>query len=69
MNSIENRSQLVQYWWSKAVDSLSSAKRELDANELSFAMNRIYYATFYAVSADILKHGTSLKKHTGVSIN
>jgi uncharacterized protein (UPF0332 family) len=68
VNSSENRSKLVQYWWSKAVDSLSSAKREFDANELSFAMNRIYYAAFYAVSAALMKRGSTFKKHTGVRI-
>jgi len=44
MKSSEHRSHLVRYWWSKAEASLSSAKRELDANEYSFAMNRIYYS-------------------------
>ncbi|MCF8242530.1 MAG: HEPN domain-containing protein [Melioribacteraceae bacterium] len=66
MNSSKNRSQLVQYWWSKALDSLSSAKRELEANEFSFAINRIYYAAFYAVSAALLERGASFKKHSGV---
>jgi len=66
MKSSEHRSHLVQYWWSKAEASLSSAKRELDANEYNFAMNRIYYAAFYAVSAALLNRGTSFKKHTGV---
>ena len=65
-DSHKNRSQLVRYWWSKALNSLSSARREFDANELSFAMNRIYYAAFYAVSAALLERGTSFKKHSGV---
>ena len=68
MNFSENRSKLVQYWWSKAVDSLSSAKREFDANELCFAMNRIYYAAFYTVSAALMERGSTFKKHTGVRI-
>ncbi len=65
-NSSDNRKQLVQYWWEKAQNSLSSAKRELEANEYSFAMNRIYYSAFYAVSAALLERGTSFKKHSGV---
>ena len=68
MNFSENRSKLVQYWWSKAVDSLSSAKREFDANELCFAMNRIHYAAFYTVSAALMERGSTFKKHTGVRI-
>lgn len=66
VGSHENRKQLVQYWWSKAQDSLSSARREFKANELSFAMNRVYYAAFYAVSAALLERDTSFKKHSGV---
>jgi len=66
MNSQLERSQLIQYWWSKALDSLSSAERELKADELSFTMNRIYYAAFYAVSAALFERGKSFKKHSGV---
>jgi len=66
MNPSENRALLIQYWWSKAKASLSSAKRELEANEYNFAMNRIYYAAFYAVSAALLERGISFKKHSGV---
>jgi uncharacterized protein (UPF0332 family) len=68
VNASNNRSKLVQYWWSKAVDSLSSARREFDANELSFAINRIDYTAFYAVSAALLERGSTFKKHTGVRI-
>lgn len=66
MNSSESRSHLVRYWWSKALDCLASARREFDANEFTFAMNRIYYAAFYAVSAALLERNTSFKKHSGV---
>lgn len=31
-----------------------------------FAMNRVYYAAFYAVSAALLERGASFKKHSGV---
>lgn len=66
MNSSGNRQQLVRYWWSKAHDSLSSASREFKAGELNFAMNRVYYSAFYAVSAGLLERGVSFKKHSGV---
>lgn len=66
MNSFENRSQVVKYWWDKATDCLASAKRELDAKEFGYAMNRIYYSAFYAVSALLLEKGLSFKKHSGV---
>lgn len=54
MSSPQRRSVVVQHWWSKAEESLLSAEREMQANSLAFAMNRIYYAAFYAVSAALL---------------
>ena len=39
---------------------------EMDAGRFSFAINRIYYACFYSVSALLLKSGIQFKKHSGV---
>ena len=47
----EKRSMVVRYWFEKAEVSMTSARREFETGSLSFAMNRLYYATFYAVSA------------------
>jgi uncharacterized protein (UPF0332 family) len=57
---------VVKYWWEKANESLQSAKREFDAGSYHFAINRIYYTAYYAVSALLLKNQLSFKKHTGV---
>jgi uncharacterized protein (UPF0332 family) len=62
----EKRSQMVRYWWSKAEESLASARREFEAGSFSFAMNRLYYTAFYGVSALLMKHDLSSKKHSGV---
>jgi uncharacterized protein (UPF0332 family) len=62
----EARVQVVHYWWSKAEESLASARRELEAGALTFAANRLYYAAFYAVSAALLERGMQFKKHSGV---
>jgi uncharacterized protein (UPF0332 family) len=64
--SFEQRKDLVRYWWSKAEDSLASAKRELHAGSYSFSVNRLYYAAFYAASAALLDRQLSFKKHAGV---
>ena len=48
----EKRSEVVRYWFEKAEDSIISARREFEAGSLTFAMNRLYYCAFYAVSAD-----------------
>lgn len=66
MTPEKHRTEVVLYWWAKAERSLASAERELGADELSFAMNRIYYAAFYAVSAALLDRQSSFKKHSGV---
>ena len=62
----EKRSEMVRYWWAKAEKSLASVRREFQAGSLSFAMNRLYYAAFYAVSALLMEHDLSFKKHSGV---
>ncbi len=66
MSTEEPRTEVVRYWWSKSEDSLASARRELEAQAYDFAVNRLYYAAFYAVSAALLERQLSFKKHTGV---
>ena len=55
MSTEERRIEVVRYWWSKAEDSLTSARRELEAHAYDFAVHRLYYAAFYAVSAALLE--------------
>ncbi len=62
----EKRSAVVGYWFEKAEESMTSARREFGAGSLSFAMNRLYYAAFYAVSALLMAHKLSFRKHSGV---
>ncbi len=66
MGEDSRRSQVVRYWWAKAEESLEAVQRELDAGALAFAMNRVYYAAFYAASAALLDRNLSFKKHSGV---
>jgi len=46
--------------------SLQAARRELAASACAFAINRAYYALFYAVSALLLQEGRQFKRHSGV---
>lgn len=62
----EKRSSVVRYWFEKAEESMASARREFEAGSLSFAMNRLYYSAFYAVSALLMDRELSFKKHSGV---
>ena len=66
MKQEDYRKDVIRFWWSKSVESLSSAQRELEANSFSFAMNRIYYAAFYAASAALMDRQKSFKKHSAV---
>lgn len=66
MNNEEHRSELVRYWWSKAEESMASAKREFEAESYSITVNRLYYAIFYGVSAALFERGQSFRKHSGV---
>lgn len=64
--TLNPRHEVIVYWCDKAVASLESSARELQAGNLDFAVNRIYYAAYYAVSTLLLSRGLSFKKHSGV---
>ena len=66
MNEDESRLQTVFYWWDRAESSLEAALREMAAGDLSLAINRLYYACFYAVSAVLLQRGFTFTKHSAV---
>jgi uncharacterized protein (UPF0332 family) len=62
----EKKAEIVRYWWDRVQESLGAAQRELAADSYNFAMNRVYYALFYAVSALLLEEGHRFRKHSGV---
>ena len=66
MSEEEAKAEAIRYWWDKARESLQAARREFAAGAYSFAMNRAYYALFYAVSTLLLEEGRRFKKHSGV---
>jgi uncharacterized protein (UPF0332 family) len=49
--SDEYKRALIEYWLGKADESVASASSELNAGRLTFAVNRLYYALFYATTA------------------
>lgn len=66
MTESDAQSKAARYWWEKAHASLASAHREFASESYSFAINRLYYAAFYAVSAALLEKGKQFSKHSGV---
>lgn len=66
MKKNDKKESVIKYWWEKSDEAIDSASREIKAKAYSYAMNRIYYAAFYAVSAALLDRNESFSKHSGV---
>ena len=65
MSEESTKAEAVRYWWEKSLASVEAARRELEAGDYAFAINRAYYALFYAVSALFLEEGRQFGKHSG----
>jgi len=55
----------VRYRLERAGEALEEAKLLLDSGHLRTAVNRLYYACFYCVSALLLSAGKRASKHSG----
>jgi len=66
MNEGEARNTLIGLWMQKAQESLASAELELNAGHANFAVNRLYYACFYAATALLLRDGKEFARHSAV---
>jgi uncharacterized protein (UPF0332 family) len=58
--------ELVRYRLARATESLAEVKLLLANDHVRTAVNRLYYACFYAVSALLLTEGHSSPKHSGI---
>ncbi len=54
---------LVSYRMNRSEESVQAAEIMLQNEMFTFAMNRIYYAMFYAVQAFLVLRGVSFSKH------
>ncbi|MDI3531588.1 MAG: uncharacterized protein PWP60_1438 [Candidatus Atribacteria bacterium] len=63
---MNEREVIIEYWRKRARECLDDAKLLLENKRLHSAVNRIYYALFYQVSALLLAKGLSFSKHSGV---
>lgn len=54
---------LISYRLERSHESLRAAEIMLENNMLTFSMNRIYYAMFYAIQALLVLRGVSFSKH------
>jgi uncharacterized protein (UPF0332 family) len=62
----EAQAAVVSHWRQKAAEALASARSELAAGRFDFAVNRAYYAAFYAASAALLARGKRFVRHQGL---
>jgi len=66
MNEGEAQEKLIGLWLEKSDEALASAELELNAGHTNFAVNRLYYACFYAVTALLLCDGKQFVRHSTV---
>ncbi|MEI8173292.1 MAG: HEPN domain-containing protein [Deltaproteobacteria bacterium] len=59
----QNSQALISYRMERSHESLRAAEIMLENNMLTFSMNRIYYAMFYAVQAVLVLREVSFSKH------
>lgn len=57
---------LIKYRLNKAKETMKDAKLLFEKGSMFSAVNRIYYAMFYSVTALLLKKGMSSSKHGGI---
>ena len=58
--------ELVRYRLARSHESLAEARLLLTNDHVRTAVNRVYYACFYAVSALLWAEGHSSPKHSGI---
>ena len=62
---MSHKIDLINYRRSKAGEMLRDARTLVDTGSLSSAVNRIYYALFYEVTALLMTKDMSSSKHSG----
>ena len=61
----EERKDIVIYRMDNAISTLSEIKEHISNGFYNTAVNRMYYACFYAVSALLIAHQIEVKSHDG----
>ena len=62
----EDRKALVSIRLQRAKETISEAKAIIQLGYWRIAVNRLYYACYYAASALLIKNGNTAHTHTGV---
>ncbi|MEL6636487.1 MAG: HEPN domain-containing protein [Bacteroidota bacterium] len=62
----DDREAYVRYRLSQANEALETAQILIDHQRWNAAVNRLYYAVYYATSGLLAKHAINAKSHAGV---
>jgi uncharacterized protein (UPF0332 family) len=63
---MKNNSELIEYRMNRAKETIHEVNHHIGNELWNTAINRIYYAYFYAVSALLMKNGISTSTHSGI---
>lgn len=64
--SLEDRISIVEYRMQNAHDTLNEVMVHKEHGFYNTAVNRVYYACYYAASALLIANGVEVKSHDGV---
>ena len=66
--SLQERVDIVRYRMQNALDTIEEVGIHKSHGFYNTAVNRIYYACYYAASALLIAHGIEVKSHDGVRL-
>ena len=64
----QSRQALIQYRIERTDETMEEVRILADSGHYNAAVNRLYYACFYAVQALLLKHHIAANTHAGVKM-
>ena len=64
--TLEDRKNLIQYRLTRSSETLVEAQYNADGGYFNTAVNRLYYAAYYAVSSLMLANGLTSTSHAGL---
>ncbi len=65
-HSTDDYCKYCKYRMDRAWDTIKEVQSHIEQGFWNTAINRMYYACFYAIGALLLKHGTEVSSHPGV---
>lgn len=64
--TLKDRKNLIEYRLQRASETIAEAQYNADGGYFNTAVNRLYYAAYYAASALMLANGINAVSHAGI---